>query len=275
MNIHGKNAVVTGGAMGIGLATAKRLTSAGCRVALWDIRADALSQAKGELQRDGGEVLTYTCDVTDASRVYACAQETIAAMGRVDILVNNAGYVHEGGFLDQPDAVWEETIAVNLTALLYTIRAFLPGMYERNSGHIVNVSSAAGLLGVGGLSVYAATKWAVFGLTESMRFEAWNAGKSGVRWSSVHPSYLAEGMFGGARLNWLGNIVIPLVRSHDTIAKAIVEGALKRGKYSPKRPRTLNLAPRLRGLLPDPLFQKVLVLLGVPKSMHAFKGRST
>jgi all-trans-retinol dehydrogenase (NAD+) len=129
------------------------------------------------------------------------------------------------------------------------------------------------MLGVGGLSVYAATKWGVWGLTESMRFESWNAGKRGVRWSSIHPSYLADGMFRGARLNALGNLLIPLVKSHDVIARAIVEDALMRGKNSPKRPVTLNLAPRLRGFLPDPLFQRMLVVFGVNKSMSSFRGR--
>jgi all-trans-retinol dehydrogenase (NAD+) len=194
--------------------------------------------------------------------------------GRIDILINNAGYVRGGNFLDQTDDVWLRTIDVNLNGLLYTIRAFLPGMYERDRGHIVNISSAAGMLGVGGLSVYAATKWAVWGLTESMRFEAWSAGKKGVRWSSIHPSYLAEGMFSGAKLNPLGNLLIPLVKSPDVIARAIVEDALVRGKSAPKRPVTLNLTVRLRGLLPDPLFQRMLVLFGVDRSMHSFRGRT-
>lgn len=273
MNISGCKAVVTGGAMGIGLATARRLIARGVRVDLWDIDASGLEQAKHELLQTGGNVETHRIDVTEAAAVYAGAAESVRASGPVDILINNAGYVRGGNFLDQPDEIWVRTVDVNLNALLYTIRAFLPGMYERDRGHIVNLSSAAGMLGVGGLSVYAATKWGVWGLTESMRFESWTAGKRGVRWSSIHPFYLAEGMFRGAKLNALGSLLIPVVKSHDVIARAIVEDALIKGKYAPKRPVTLNLTLRLRGLLPDSLFQRVLVLFGVHKSMKSFQGR--
>lgn len=274
MELKGATAVITGGAMGIGLATAHRLVAEGCAVALWDIQPEALANAARELHARGGTVSTYICDVTDKAAVYATAARTISDMRKVDILINNAGFVRGGSFLSLKDTDDERTIAVNVTALLYTIRAFLPGMYERNAGHVVNLSSAAGLLGVPDLSVYAATKWAVYGLTESMRFEAQLHGKNGVRWSSVHPGYLAHGMFAGARLGFLGNLIVPLVKDHDVIARTIVEAAIKKGRHSPKRPVTLHLTPRVRALLPDSWFQKFLHLLGVPESMRTWKGRS-
>jgi len=273
MDLKGKTAIVTGGAMGIGLATSKLLAKEGCTVTIWDINKTELEKANKELANLSGKVFTHICDVTDQKRVYELSKQAQKDMGKVDILVNNAGYVKGGEFLDQPDEVWEKTIEVNLTAMLYTIRAVLPGMYERNFGHIVNISSAAGLLGVAGLSVYAATKWAVFGLTESMRYEAWNNGKKGVRWSSIHPSYLAKGMFEGAKLGFLGNLIVPLVKSHEVIARAIVYGALKKGKYAVRRPQTLRLGILLRGILPDKIFQRFMILLGVHKSMETWKGR--
>ena len=141
MELKDKCAIVTGGAMGIGLATSKRLLMEGAVVTLWDLNKTALEQAKEELSH----------------------------LEKVDILINNAGFVSGGEFLERPDEEWERTIDVNLTAVLYTIRAFLPEMYERNSGCIVNISSAAGTIGVAGLAVYTATKWAVWGLTESLR----------------------------------------------------------------------------------------------------------
>jgi all-trans-retinol dehydrogenase (NAD+) len=195
-------------------------------------------------------------------------------MGRVDILINNAGYVRGADFLDVEDADWNRTFDVNLHALRNTIRAFLPGMYARNEGHIVNISSAAGLIGVPGMAAYAASKWAVYGLTESLRFEALVNGKTGVRWSSIHPSFLARGMFEGARLGVIGNLIVPLIKSHDVIARAIVESALKKGRHSPKRPLTVHLTPRMRALLPDFLFQRFLILLGVTGSMKHWKGRT-
>ena len=272
MDLKGRGAVVTGGAMGIGLATSKRLVREGCAVTIWDLNAAALEEAKKELEALGGKVFTHVCDVTDKKRVYELAKTAAAEMGQVDILINNAGYVMGGDFVDCPDEVWEKTINVNLTSMIYTIKACLPGMYERNCGHIVNISSASATLGVPCLSMYAATKWAVWGLTESLRFEAWERGKRGVKWSSIHPSYIAKGMFEGAKLGFLGNLIAPLLKDHDVIAEAIVESALKKGRYSPKRPWTVHLIPRLR-LLPDSWFQALVVLLGVTGSMKCWVGR--
>jgi all-trans-retinol dehydrogenase (NAD+) len=146
-------------------------------------------------------------------------------------------------------------------------------MYGRNEGHVVNISSAAGMLGVAGLAVYAASKWAVRGLTESLRHEAWNLGKRGVRFSSVHPSYVAEGLFAGARMRGLGALIVPRIRNHDVVAKAIVEAALKRGRNSPKRPRSVRAADFFRGVLPDSLFQRLIRILNVHRSMSTWKGK--
>jgi len=272
MKLQGKCAIVTGGAMGIGLATCKRLLQEGAIVTVWDFNLIALDQAHKELPQYG-KVFFQSCDVTDKEQVYKLAQTAIIQMGRVDILVNNAGYVSGGDFLERPDADWERTIEVNLNALLYTTRAFLPGMYERNFGHIVNISSAAGTIGVAGLAVYAATKWAVWGLTESLRMEALGSGKSGVKYSTIHPGYIATGMFEGAKLGIPGRWIVPVVKNHDVIAQAIVHDALKRGKYSPKRPSTINFNLRFRAIMPDRWFQRFLIIMGVAGSMKTWYGR--
>ncbi len=273
MNLRNKTVVVTGGAMGIGLATARRLVAEGCTVTLWDLNRKALKEAQHELASHG-TVYARQCDVTDKPLVYRLAKTAEKEMGRVDILINNAGYVSGGEFLEGTDEQWERTIDVNLTALLYTTRAFLPGMYQRNSGHVVNISSAAGTIGVPGLAVYAATKWGVWGLTESLRLEALNNRKDGVKFSSIHPSYIAKGMFEGAKLGFPGRLIVPLVKDHDVIAKAIVESALKKGHFSPKRPRSVNMNLRFRALMPDSWFQHFLMLMGVGGSMKGWYGRT-
>lgn len=272
MNLEGTSAVVTGGAMGIGFATCKRLLEEGVTVTIWDLNSTALKKAKRELSTFG-KVYAYQCDVANKKSVYKLATVAMKEMGRVDILINNAGYVSGGEFLDRPDEHWEKTVNVNLNALLYTTRAFLPGMYKRNSGHIVNISSAAGTIGVAGLAVYTATKWAVWGLTESLRMEALSNGMSDVKFSTIHPGYIASGMFEGTKLGIPGRWIVPLVKNHDVIAKAIVEDALKKGKYSPKRPRTVNLNLRFRALMPDRWFQRFLILMGVEGSMETWRGR--
>ncbi|NUN08461.1 MAG: SDR family NAD(P)-dependent oxidoreductase [Ignavibacteriaceae bacterium] len=272
MKLNDKRAVITGGAMGIGFATAKRLLAEGCTVTIWDINGNALAEAHEELKKSG-RVYAHVCDVTDKGRVYELAERAKAEMGGVDILINNAGFVIGGDFLERTDEEWEKTIEINLTSLVYTTRAFLKDMYLRNEGCVVNISSASSTLGVPGLSVYTATKWAVWGLTESLRFEAISAGKRGVKFSSIHPSYIAHGLFEGAKLGFPARLIVPLIKDHDSVAKVIVERAIKKGRYSPKIPFTVNLNPRLRGLLPDSWFQHLLILLGVPEGMKGWKGR--
>ncbi len=273
MELSGKIAVVTGAGMGIGLATARRLVHAGCAVALWDINQAALDAACAELRAVGGTALGQVCDVSSAAAVRAAAEQTVRELGAVDILINNAGYVRGGDFLDVAEDTLVKTVDVNLTSLLHTTRAFLPGMYERNRGHVVNISSAAGILGVPDMAAYSAAKWGVWGLTESLRHEARNRGKRGVRFSSIHPSYIATGMFEGARVSGLGSILVPRVKSHDVIAECIVEEALKKGKPRLIRPWSVRLAILFRGLLPDAWFQGFIRLLNVHRSMSTWKGR--
>ena len=273
MKLLKTSAIVTGGAMGIGFATTKRLLQEGAIVTIWDLNAQALEAAVRQLS-EYGTVYAHPCDVTDQRRVLELAATARKEMGRVDIVINNAGFVMGGDFLERPVADWEKTIAVNLTALLYVTAALLPDMYKRNFGFVVNISSAAGMVGVPNLAVYSATKWAVWGLTESLRMEAHNRGKNGVKFASIHPCFLAKGMFEGAQLGIPGRWIVPLVKDHDVIAKAIVESALKRERYSPKRPRTLKLVLMLR-LLPDKWFQWLLRVLGVAQSMKTWRGRQT
>ena len=272
--LSGKKALVTGAAMGIGLATCKRLVKEGCDVTIWDMNEEAMLDAKKELEalRDA-KVFAYKCDVTDKKRVLELAEQANKDMGQVDVLINNAGYVRTGRFCDYPVEAWERETDVNLTSMYYTIHAFLPGMYERNSGHIVNISSAAGLVGVADLAVYCATKWAVYGLTESLRLEAVADRKFGVKFSSIHPNFLKYGMFEGGNLNLLGRLLIPRVNSHDDIAKDIVEKALKKNRCVVKHPKTLHIAVIMRAFTPPSLIAFLMVILGGGSSMKKWVGR--
>jgi NAD(P)-dependent dehydrogenase (short-subunit alcohol dehydrogenase family) len=102
VDLKSKCAVITGGAIGIGFATAKRLVAEGCLVTLWDLNGSALEEAKGTLEKMGGKVFTHICDVTDKARVYELARVAVSEMGKVDILINNAGYVMGGIFSISP-----------------------------------------------------------------------------------------------------------------------------------------------------------------------------
>jgi len=282
-------AVITGGAQGIGFATAHRLLEQGCSVAVWDINTSAVESAATtlrQMQCGGPRVLGCTCDVTRPSEIEAARERTEAELGPIDILINNAGFVRGGSFLERSLEDWHTTVAVNLNGVINATYAVLPGMKARQFGRVVNISSASGMLGVSELAVYAASKWAVWGLTESLRHEAQNlrsaeakalthegTGRStDIRFSSVHPGYLKTGMFEGARIRGLGGLLVPLVKDHDVIARAIVQDALIRGKPVVMRPRTVRLAVLLRGILPAAVFDRVVRLLGINQSMQEFRG---
>lgn len=273
-NMNNKKAVVTGGAMGIGFAIVKRLLDEGCVVAVWDNNAEAIKKAMDELSGFPLKPWFYRCDISDSKMVRATALETKRDIGDVDILINNAGTVTAGRFASHPVESWDRLTKINLNAIYYTTAAFLPDMYRRNNGHIVNISSGAGLVGLPDLAVYCATKWAVYGFTESLRLEAMADRKTGVRFSSVHPGILKKGLFEGSKMNLLGELLLPRVERHDDIAKAVVNRALKKGRCVVKKPGSLHLGQVARALMPDIVLNRLLILAGAGECMKGWTGHN-
>jgi NAD(P)-dependent dehydrogenase (short-subunit alcohol dehydrogenase family) len=178
-DLAGKVAVITGGASGIGLAMAGRLAAEGARVVLADVERPALDDAAAALSvRHGAEnVLAVPTDVRRAESVEALAGAVADRFGGAHVLCNNAG-VYQGGLSwTIPDDRWRWVVDVNLFGVVNGIRAFVPQIVERGEGHIVNVSSAAGLLGGGpGMAAYCATKQAVVALSESLYLDLFATG---------------------------------------------------------------------------------------------------
>ncbi len=272
MNLKNKLVLITGGAKGIGLATAQRILNEGGKVILWDFKEDDLNKTVNNFKEQGFDVFSQICDVTNKEQVYSNANIIKEKFGSLDILINNAGTVYTGYMLDRSDEELENLINVNFTSMIYTIRAFMPAMLDKNSGHIINISSASSMTGAPKLAVYAATKWAVAGLTESLRLEVQKMGKSGVKFSSVHPNFLKKGLFEGTKLNFLGQLLAPGVKSHDAVAKVIVNRAIKLGFHSPKVPWIMNQIVLLRALLPSSLLIKFSSLYGLYDMMDDYKG---
>ena len=168
-DIGGRTAFVTGGASGIGLALGRAFAQAGMKVMLADIEAGALAAAVETLRDAGPDVRGVVCDVTDPGSVRRAAEASVAAFGTVHVVCNNAGVAGGSGIDNIALDNWRWVLDVNLMGVLHGIHAFLPHIRAHGEGgHIVNTASMAGLLSDLGFSPYAASKFAVVGLSEGL-----------------------------------------------------------------------------------------------------------
>lgn len=175
LDLKGRNAVITGGAQGIGFSIAQRMLSSGASVVLWDRNRDALEAAKSALGA-GAAVRTVTVELGEESSVQAAARSTLEHAG-VDILVNNAGITGGNGTVWELDSqVWQDVIHINLIAPFFVCKALVPSMIERGYGRIVNIASIAGKEGNPNASHYSASKAGLIALTKSLGKELANKG---------------------------------------------------------------------------------------------------
>jgi len=169
-DVAGKVAFITGGASGLGLAMARSFTAAGMKVVIADIQDDALAAAREEFSESNAEVLTMKVDVTDRGAMEQAAKDTIETFGKVHVLCNNAGVALSGNITDMGYKDWDWVMKVNLDGVINGMVTFTNLIKSHGEGgHIVNTASMAGQLGMGGLSIYNTTKFAVVGMSESMR----------------------------------------------------------------------------------------------------------
>jgi NADP-dependent 3-hydroxy acid dehydrogenase YdfG len=195
-NIHGKTAVVTGGARGIGHAIAKALLERGARVVIGDRDVNALEAAATALDRLGS-VSGYPLDVTNRQSFGEFLDKARSeGGGRIDVLINNAGVMPIGPFLEQSEQAIRSAIEVNFYGVLNGCQLVLPEMVARRGGHIVNIASMAGMVAVPGQAVYAGTKFAVVGLTTALADEFASAG---VEVSVVMPTFTNTELISGTR----------------------------------------------------------------------------
>ena len=171
-SFSGRVAVVTGGASGIGAALARAFAARGARLALLDVDGDGLDAAAKELRETGAEVLPVVTDVSERDSVFAAAEAVFGHYGAAHVICNNAGIVTAGEIAKSPHSDWEYTMGVNFWGVVHGVEAFVPRLIEQGQGgHVVNTASMAGLVGMQWLGVYCASKFAVVGLSESLRRE--------------------------------------------------------------------------------------------------------
>lgn len=264
-----KHVLITGGASGIGFLMGKAaLQHKAQKLIIWDIDEEKMLEAKGRFNELSDKVYTYHVDVSDSSQIYQTADKTLQDHGHIDILINNAGIVVGKPFARHTIEEIESTLAINLEGVMHTARAFLPGMLERDEGHIVNIASAVGHMPNPNMSVYAASKWGVIGWSESLRVELAQQ-NSDVRVTSIEPSYIDTGMFAGVK----APLLTPFLDAEDISSRII--RAVQKNKLHLRAPFLVKILPFLKGTLPKRVFDFVAgKLFHIYDSMDTFKGRT-
>ena len=188
MKFLNQHAIITGGSSGIGKATAKLLAQQGANISIIARDRAKLDLAKQEIEtvrvNSNQQVLALVADVASQLENEAAIRTAIEQLGNPDILITSAGMAYPGYFADIPLEIFEQTMAVNYLGSLYSTRAVLPAMETKQKGHIVLISSGAGLIGLYGYSAYSPSKFALRGLAESLRGELKT---KGIKVSIVYP----------------------------------------------------------------------------------------
>jgi len=248
-SLAGRVVAITGGARGIGRATAAALISQGARVAIGDIEAPLAERTAAELGRD---TVGLPLDVTDRESFAKFLNEVETRLGPLDVLINNAGIMPIGPFVEETDATAARMIDINLHGVIYGSKLALERFQKRGSGHLVNIASTAGKAGFPGGATYCATKHAVVGLCEALRGETHG---SGIDISVVMPVVVNTELGSGLAKTRGFTVIEP-----EDVANAIVE-ALQFGRFEVFVPKSVNRMVRLNALMPRAAMEAIGRLL--------------
>lgn len=255
-DLRGQNVLITGGSRGLGLELAREFLRKGARVAICARAAEELEAAMLDLWQIGGVAVALTCDLTVQTQVEALINAVHEQLGGVDILVNNAGVIAVGPLEEMRLADFEEAMATNYWAALYTTLAVLPEMRARQAGHIVNISSIGGKLSVPHLLPYSASKFALTGLSAGLRAEL---KKDGIQVTTVCPGLMRTGSprnatFKGqhrAEYAWFAlSDALPLTSMNAARAARRIVQACERGEAEVVLSVQAKLAVKFQALFP-------------------------
>ena len=271
MKIKGNSILITGGASGIGrllgLISIRKGASA---VIVWDINPVSIAKGKQEFEQEAKgatQIFAAVVDVSDNARVRDAYAEAVNQAGRVDVVVNCAGIVTSNKlFSDNTPEEIERTIRINTIAPMYVALAAIGDMVKRDSGHICNIASAAGMLSNPRMSAYAASKWGVIGWSDSVRVEL-SEMKSKVRITTIAPYYINTGMFDGVTSK-----IFSILDPEKTAEKII--RAIERNVDFKGIPFPFHFIRFWQGVLPTRFFDWFFgQVFGIYHTMDHFTGR--
>lgn len=200
MQLKGRLAVITGGATGIGRATARLFAREGAELVVADINEDDAQKAVDDIRGEGGTAHLVQADVSSAQDMEALMKTAAELMGGIDIVVNNAGVQRSGSVTEFEESEWDLTMRVNARSCFFGTKYSVPYLRERSGGSIVNVSSLAGLKGAPGLSAYSASKGAIVAFTSAAAAEL---APEGIRVNCVCPGFI-DTPFNQPHIDYLG-----------------------------------------------------------------------
>lgn len=264
---YGKKVLVTGAASGIGRLMAINFAQRGADVLVVDINLVGAEKVVAEIKEQGRDAHAYAVDLANIDSIKQLRQQIKAEQGRIDVLVNNAGVVFGGVFEMVPLERHLQTYAVNTLGLMAITHAFFTDILESAEGHIVNIASAYGYVGLPYGATYASSKWAVIGLSDSIRLELAERGFEQVGVTTVCPGYITTGMFEGIK----PPILVPFLTPEKIVAK-IMEG-IEQNLPFVKEPFMVRSVDLLKATLSQRLWDKAAHALGVSSSMMHWRGK--
>ena len=259
--------LITGGASGIGRIMGRMALEKGAKsFIIWDINQENIDSTVKEISALGN-VKGYRVDVSNSEMVIKSYEQCKAEVGHVDILINCAGIVTSNKTFDKQSlSDIERTMSINAVAPMVVALQMLPAMIERDHGHVCSIASAGGMISNPNMSVYAASKWAVIGWSDSVRIELKRM-KSHVRVTTVAPFYINTGMFDGVKSRFF-----PILDPEKTSRKIL--RAIERNTDFCGIPWPSHFIRLCQGLLPTAWFDFIFGdVVGIYKTMDHFTGR--